>query len=73
MVESATQGTLAASLISKPGETIAYTEKQCVQLMVEAHIYAEKKTYIFAFLRGVLCNSAVISHTLVTAGQTLED
>ena len=69
-----TQETLAASLISKPGETIAFTEKHCVQLMVEeAHIYAERKTYIFPFLRGVLCNSAVISHTLVTAGQTLED
>ena len=67
----ATQETLAASLISKLGETIALTE--AMRAIDGGGAYAEKKTYIFPFLRGVLCNSAVISHTLVTAGQTLED
>ena len=49
----ATQETLAASLISKPGETIALTEAMRAIDGGGAYICREKKTYIFAFLCGV--------------------
>ena len=66
MVESATQGTLAASLISKPGETIALTEAMRAIDGGGAYICREENIYISFSSRCFMqlsCNFSYTGHS----------